>query len=189
MHIARETAGAARTRSSLRPVFEGKVFFQNFGRDAPRECEVVFRPMNIIARSVADRSNPSSLVAARWIASLALAMTRKRRRYRNFHRSPGTTRQASTVLLPRTLHEPTSTGRRGGTRAQRPARRANAGADRTGRPACMDRMSHFAMQQFERMAPAKGAMAIRPASLYWCGWHTSFGAGYFPRPAKIARED
>jgi len=57
MHIARETAGAARTRSSLRPVFEGKVFFQNFGRDAPRECEVVFRPINIIARSVATKQS------------------------------------------------------------------------------------------------------------------------------------
>src|SRR3954447_24694394 len=39
--IAHETAGAARTRSSLRPLIsEGKDFFQNFGRTAPRECEV-----------------------------------------------------------------------------------------------------------------------------------------------------
>src|SRR4051812_36436959 len=27
-------------------------------------------------------------------------------------------------------------------------------------------------------------MAIRTASLYWCGWHTSFEAGYFPVPCK-----
>src|SRR5712672_1563167 len=37
-NIAHETAGAARTRSSLRPlIFEGKVFGQILGRIAPRE--------------------------------------------------------------------------------------------------------------------------------------------------------
>jgi len=44
----------------------------------------------------------------------------------------------------------------------------------------MDRMSHFAVQQYPAMAPAKGAMVIRPNSLYRCGWYTSFGTGFFP---------
>src|SRR3954468_12031552 len=37
-----ETAGAARIRSSLRPLFEGKDFQQNSGRIAPRDREGVF---------------------------------------------------------------------------------------------------------------------------------------------------
>jgi hypothetical protein len=44
----------------------------------------------------------------------------------------------------------------------------------------MDRMSHFAVQQYPAMAPAKGAMVIRPDSLYRCGWYTSLGTGLFP---------
>src|ERR1700754_1895993 len=40
---AHETAGAARTRSSLRPLFQrSKVFLQNSGRIAPRDREGVF---------------------------------------------------------------------------------------------------------------------------------------------------
>src|SRR6476620_8104752 len=40
VHIARETAGAARTRSSLRPLTtEGEEFPANLGRNARRECE------------------------------------------------------------------------------------------------------------------------------------------------------
>jgi hypothetical protein len=41
--IARETAGAARTRSSLRPlILRRDNEMQNFGRIAPREGEVAF---------------------------------------------------------------------------------------------------------------------------------------------------
>jgi hypothetical protein len=103
-------------------------------------------------------------------------------------RSPGTTTQASTVLLSRTLHEPTSTGQPRGNRAQRPARMANAGADRTGRALAWTECRILQCSKFGRMAPAKGAMAIQSASLYWCGWHTSFGTES-SRPAKIAREE
>jgi hypothetical protein len=42
MQIARETVGAARTRSSLRPSIEEQGFLQNFGRIAPRDREVAF---------------------------------------------------------------------------------------------------------------------------------------------------
>ncbi|MEO8320935.1 MAG: hypothetical protein ABI561_21710 [Bradyrhizobium sp.] len=46
--IARETAGAARTRSSLRPLFSKRDNeMENFGRIAPRDCEVV--SINVIA--------------------------------------------------------------------------------------------------------------------------------------------
>ena len=42
VHIAHETAGAARTRSSLRPlIFEGANEDANLGRNAPRDREVV----------------------------------------------------------------------------------------------------------------------------------------------------
>jgi hypothetical protein len=43
VHIAHEIAGAARTRSSLRPLcFEGANDMHHFGRIAPREREGVF---------------------------------------------------------------------------------------------------------------------------------------------------
>src|SRR3979490_2487611 len=59
--IARETAGAARTRSFPRPlIFERDIEMQNFGRTAPREREAVFRPITVIARSVADEAIHSS---------------------------------------------------------------------------------------------------------------------------------
>jgi len=35
--------------------------------------------------------------------------------------------------------------------------------------AASDREQHTALQQVCKTAPAKGAMAFRPASLYWCG--------------------
>jgi hypothetical protein len=42
MHIARETAGAARTRSSLRPLYlHGGIEMQNFGQIMPRDRETV----------------------------------------------------------------------------------------------------------------------------------------------------
>ena len=43
----------------------------------------------------------------------------------------------------------------------------------------------FAVQQNSQKAPAKGAMVFRPASLYWCGWHTRFGAGGSLAPKKM----
>jgi hypothetical protein len=43
VHTAHETAGAARIRHSLRPLnFEGEEFPANLGRNASRECEIVF---------------------------------------------------------------------------------------------------------------------------------------------------
>src|SRR5712672_3257329 len=43
VHIAHETAGAARIRHSLRPLyFRGRRLLANLGRNAPRECEVAF---------------------------------------------------------------------------------------------------------------------------------------------------
>jgi hypothetical protein len=42
VHIAHETAGAARTRSSLRPLtIEGEEFPADLGRNVPREREAV----------------------------------------------------------------------------------------------------------------------------------------------------
>src|SRR5258708_23822908 len=41
-HIARETAGAASTRRSLRPLLLGAKRFARPGRNAPRECGGVF---------------------------------------------------------------------------------------------------------------------------------------------------
>jgi hypothetical protein len=42
MHkCAHETAGAARTRSSLRPLFEGDKAHANLGRIGPRECDIM----------------------------------------------------------------------------------------------------------------------------------------------------
>jgi hypothetical protein len=42
LNFAREAAGAAGTRHSLRPLFYGRDdFWQNLGRIAPRECGVV----------------------------------------------------------------------------------------------------------------------------------------------------
>src|SRR6267142_3593654 len=35
--------------------------------------------------------------------------------------------------------------------------------------AASDQETHTALQQVCKTAPAKGAMAFRPASLYWCG--------------------
>jgi hypothetical protein len=42
MHLARETAGAARTRSSLRPLFLGRNEFAKLGRSVSRGREGVF---------------------------------------------------------------------------------------------------------------------------------------------------
>src|SRR3954463_9765735 len=52
VHIAHETAGAARTRSSLRPLFtEGGKFLAKLGRNASRDCGGVFWMMPTHTRS------------------------------------------------------------------------------------------------------------------------------------------
>ena len=45
VHLAHETAGAARTRRSLRPLI-GRDDLEKLGRNVPRECERVFWPHN-----------------------------------------------------------------------------------------------------------------------------------------------
>ena len=63
--IARETAGAASTRSSLRPLFRrGPNEDANLGRSAPREGETV---SSVIASAAKQSTFP---LAALWIASL-----------------------------------------------------------------------------------------------------------------------
>jgi hypothetical protein len=48
--FARETAGAARTRSSLRPLFsEGGTLLAKLARNAWRDREGMPRPLNVIA--------------------------------------------------------------------------------------------------------------------------------------------
>jgi hypothetical protein len=112
---------------SAHPVFPAPSDFwrdnemQNLGRLAPREREVV----SIRCHSGAMRSiEPGSSRFRVWSFGPS----------RNDGSTSLQARRQQGVLLPRTLHEPTSTGRRRGTRAQRPARMAHAGADRTGRP-------------------------------------------------------
>src|SRR5882757_1111172 len=56
MHsFAYETAGAARTRSSLRPLISRANEMQNFGQIMPRECEVVLEGA-VIARNSCDEA-------------------------------------------------------------------------------------------------------------------------------------
>src|SRR5258707_14729385 len=52
----------------------GETVPAQLGRPAPRECEAVFEIMPVIARSESDEAI-HSYFAAKWIASLALAMT------------------------------------------------------------------------------------------------------------------
>ena len=58
-HFAHETAGAASTRHSLRPLFFGRICHQQLGRIVPRDCGVVFSGGHVIVTSHAER----------WIAS------------------------------------------------------------------------------------------------------------------------
>jgi hypothetical protein len=51
----------------------------------------------------------------------------------------------------------------------------------------IEKMSHFAVQQNEKKVPAKGAMAIPAACLYWCRWQF-WGCGE-PRPALKTQEE
>src|ERR1700682_1402064 len=71
VHIAHETAGAARTWSSLRPlIFEGEEFLHNSG--ASRREIVELCPLTVSARSVSDEAIHTT-IAARWIASRSLS--------------------------------------------------------------------------------------------------------------------
>ena len=54
--IAHETAGAARTRLSLRPPIGGCEIPANLGRIAPRDCEAVSGWTNVIAESACDEA-------------------------------------------------------------------------------------------------------------------------------------
>jgi hypothetical protein len=54
--FAHETAGAARTRSSLRPLSFGANEFAKLGRSVSRECGSVPRTINVIARSTCDEA-------------------------------------------------------------------------------------------------------------------------------------
>src|SRR6478752_5380058 len=62
--IAHETAGAARIRHSLRPLFgEGERFFPQLGRSAPRERKSISAVIASEAKQSMSRHND------RWIAS------------------------------------------------------------------------------------------------------------------------
>jgi hypothetical protein len=67
VHLARETAGAARTRSSLRPLFSMRANEDTkLGRNAPRDREAVSAHSGLFDTTVAVRSArtaPSSLLA------------------------------------------------------------------------------------------------------------------------------
>src|SRR5882724_290322 len=69
-----ETAGAARTRSSPRPLTSERANeMQNFGQIMPRGCEGMFRSINVIARSEATRQSIlSSRGSMDCFASLAM---------------------------------------------------------------------------------------------------------------------
>ena len=68
VHVAHETAGAARIRQSLRPLNgEGVKFPAKLGHFVPRECEGV--PSRHCEERL-RRSNPSIRYAELWIASL-----------------------------------------------------------------------------------------------------------------------
>jgi len=76
--FAHETAGAVRTRSSLRPLFFGANEFAKLGRSVSRESGVASRAINVIARSPCDEA-----IQLFWIASLTLEMTTLNRLFEN----------------------------------------------------------------------------------------------------------
>src|ERR1700726_341727 len=58
VHFARETAGAARTRLSLRPLLSRRVKDDaNLGRIAPRDCGRVFETAHIVVPANAGTHN------------------------------------------------------------------------------------------------------------------------------------
>jgi hypothetical protein len=65
-NLARETAGAARTRSSLRPLISGRRFLAKLGRNAPRECRGVFVILLCVAIGVILRRNIIKSDVALW---------------------------------------------------------------------------------------------------------------------------
>jgi hypothetical protein len=69
-HIARETAGAASTRHSLRPLLDGRNDLHSPGETRRGNAEVCFGTRTPSLRGAKRRSNPFFLYAARWIASL-----------------------------------------------------------------------------------------------------------------------
>jgi len=167
MHTARENAVREHTVFPA-PVFEGKVSFKT-RRDATREAKVVSTDQNHCEESSGPKQSILPVVprddASGWPPP-PLAMKRKRRALRNFHRSPA--RQGRIHRSPtRTLHEPTSTGRRGGNpgTSVRRAGETRVQIETAGTLAWTE-CAHFACQQ-SKMAPAQGAMAIRPAFSYW----------------------
>jgi len=65
-NLARETAGAARTRLSLRPLFSGGP--ERTGQTSRETCGEIAKAYPAVIASAAKQS--SFLAAARWIASL-----------------------------------------------------------------------------------------------------------------------
>jgi len=57
VHLAHETAGAARTRSSLLPLFEGRGIAAKLGRITPREGKAMF--VNVSASATHSPSSPA----------------------------------------------------------------------------------------------------------------------------------
>src|SRR5882724_2850361 len=70
-HFAREAAGAAAPPAFPAPSVSGQTHMHHSGTNVPRESRHVSRHCEERER----RNNPFFLCAARWIASLALAMT------------------------------------------------------------------------------------------------------------------
>jgi hypothetical protein len=174
----------------------------------PREREVVFRPINVIAcnkreafvqRSEATRQ---SIVPTEkeWIASLALAMTWRKAaptQSRSFPRSSRTMtaflREEGPGVPPFCYREPgisqpllDTAGERG--HCDRYAVRkvaCQAGRQHPEKTECRI----VRCTKTIKTSPAKGAMAIRPASLYWCGGQYKVRDRLFSGPAKTAREE
>jgi hypothetical protein len=69
VHIAHETAGAARTRLSLRPLFGGQGNFWQTSGESRRENVDAYLERDVIARSEATKQYTLAF-AERWIASL-----------------------------------------------------------------------------------------------------------------------
>jgi hypothetical protein len=69
--FAHETAGAARTRHSLRPLLFGRRIHARLGRIAPRDCETAFA---VIASEAKQSISPLEERMDCFVASL-LAMT------------------------------------------------------------------------------------------------------------------
>jgi hypothetical protein len=71
-YFACEAAGASSARHSLRPLFKGKEILANLGHIVSRDRETVSTSLR---GAQATKQSTLTCFAARWIASLALAMT------------------------------------------------------------------------------------------------------------------